>query len=206
MSGSSSPNHYAPPPLPGRLPFGCVDRGCYPRLSSIVPPGQGVRNDGFHQENSYRIKSRIMSSTHLSLHFHIVFGTKHHRPLIAPGWRERFHAYLGGAARTLDAVPEAVGGVADHVHLLLGLRATHRVSDVMRDVKRASSSWVHETIGDRQFEWQDGYSAFTVSASLLATVKNYIARQEEHHRKQTFKEEYLELLKRSGVEFDERYL
>ena len=65
---------------------------------------------------------------------------------------------------------------------------------------------MHETIGDRQFEWQDGYGAFTVSASLLATVKNYIARQEDHHRKQTFKEEYLELLKRSGVEFDERYL
>jgi REP element-mobilizing transposase RayT len=147
-----------------------------------------------------------MSSTHLSLHVHVVFGTKHQRPLIAVAWRERLHAYLGGAARTLEVVPEAVGGVADHVHLLLGLRATHQLSDVMRDVKRASSAWVHETIGDRGFEWQDDYGAFSVSASLLATVKNYIARQEEHHRKKTFKEEYVELLRRSGVEFDERYL
>lgn len=76
----------------------------------------------------------------------------------------------------------------------------------MRDLKRTSSAWVHETIGQRQFQWQDGYGAFTVSASLLETVKNYIARQEEHHRKKTFREEYVELLKLSGVEYDERYL
>jgi REP element-mobilizing transposase RayT len=147
-----------------------------------------------------------MSSTHLSLHLHVIFGTKHQRPLIAPEWRSRLHAYLGGAAKTLEVVPEAVGGVADHVHLLLGLRATHRLADVMRDLKRTSSAWIHETIGDKEFEWQDGYGAFTVSASLVETVKSYIARQEEHHHKKTFQEEYLEFLKLSGVEFDERYL
>jgi putative transposase len=147
-----------------------------------------------------------MSSTHLSLHVHLVFGTKHQRPLIAPGWRERLHAYLGGAMRTLGAIPEAVGGVADHVHVLLGLQATHCLADILRDTKRASSTWVHETIGDREFEWQDGYGAFSVSASLLETVKRYIARQEEHHRKKTFQQEYVELLRRSGVEFDEKHL
>jgi putative transposase len=147
-----------------------------------------------------------MSSTHLSLHVHVIFGTKHQRPLIAPEWRPRLHAYLGGAAKTLQVVPEAVGGVADHVHLLLGIRATHRLADVMRDLKRASSAWIHETIGDEQFEWQDGYGAFTVSASLIETVKDYIARQEEHHAKKSFQEEYLEFLKLSGAKFDERYL
>jgi putative transposase len=147
-----------------------------------------------------------MSSTHLSLHYHIVFGTKHQRPLIAVEWRPRLHAYLGGAAKTLDIVPEAIGGVADHVHLLLGMRATHRLADVMCDVKRTSSAWVHDTIGEKDFEWQDGYGAFTVSVSLLETVRNYIAHQEEHHHKKTFQEEYVELLKRSGVEYDERYL
>ena len=147
-----------------------------------------------------------MSSTHLSLHCHIIFGTKHQRPLIASDWRPRFHAYLGGAVRALDAIPEAVGGIADHVHLLIGFSATQRLSDIMRDVKRSSSAWVHDTIGDRQFEWQDGYGAFSVSASLLEKVKQYIANQEEHHRKKTFQEEYLELLKSSGVEYDERYL
>lgn len=147
-----------------------------------------------------------MSSTHLSLHYHIVFGTKHQRPLIADAWRPRLHAYLGGVAKTAEIVPEAIGGVADHVHLLLGLNATHRLSDAIRDIKRISSSWVHETIGEKDFGWQDGYGAFTVSVSLLETVSNYIAHQEEHHRKKTFKEEYLELLQRSGVKYDERYL
>ena len=147
-----------------------------------------------------------MSSTHLSLHIHVIFGTKYQRPLIASEWRPRLHAFLGGSIRTLNAFPEAVGGAADHVHVLMGLRATHCLADLVRDLKRASSAWVHETIGDSAFQWQDGYGAFSVSASLLPTVKSYIARQEEHHRKKTFKEEYLEFLKRSGAEFDERYL
>jgi putative transposase len=147
-----------------------------------------------------------MSATHLSLHVHLIFGTKHQRPLIVSEWRKRLHGYLGGAARTLGTVPEAIGGVADHVHLLLGLRATHCLADILRDVKRASSSWVHDTIGDREFGWQDGYGAFTVSASLVEMVKRYIARQEEHHRKRTFHEEYVKLLQRSGVDYDERYL
>ena len=147
-----------------------------------------------------------MSSTHLSLHFHVVFGTKHQRPLIVPEWRDRLHAYLGGSIRTLDAVPRALGGVADHVHLLMDLRATHRLADVMRDLKRTSSAWVHETIGDKQFGWQDGYGAFSVSASMVETVTQYIARQPEHHHQKTFQEEYVEMLRKSGVEYDDRYL
>ena len=147
-----------------------------------------------------------MSLTHLSLHIHVIFGTKHQRPLLLPAWRSRLHAYLGGAAKILEIVPEAVGGIADHVHLLLGVRATHRLADVMRDLKRTSSAWIHETIGDQAFEWQDGYGAFTVSASLIETVKNYIGHQEEHHTKKSFQEEYLEFLKLSGAKLDERYL
>ena len=92
-----------------------------------------------------------MPSTHLRLHYHIIFATKDRRPMIVPGWRERLHAYLGGILREMGAVPEAVGGVADHVHLLVGLKATHCVADVMRDLKRASSQWVHETVMERTF-------------------------------------------------------
>ena len=147
-----------------------------------------------------------MSSTHLSLHVHVIFGTKNQRALIRPEWREQLHAYLGGAARQLDVVPEAVGGVADHVHLLLGLRATHGLSDIMRDIKRVSSLWVHEKIHDADFQWQDGYGAFSVSATMTRKVKNYIAKQEEHHRTKTFQEEYVEMLRLSGIEYDERYL
>jgi REP element-mobilizing transposase RayT len=80
-----------------------------------------------------------MSSTHLSLHYHIIFGTKNHEPLIAPTWRGKLHAYLSGIIRTLGGVPENIGGVSDHVHLLIGLRATHCLADVLRELKSVSS-------------------------------------------------------------------
>ena len=147
-----------------------------------------------------------MPSTHLSLHFHLIFSTKHRHPLIADAWRERLHAYLGGAVRTISGIPEAVGGTADHVHLLIGLRATHKLADVLREIKHSSSEWAHQDIGMGDFAWQDGYGAFTVSASNIDAVKGYIARQEKHHRKRTFKEEYVEFLEQSGVEFDPLYL
>jgi hypothetical protein len=92
------------------------------------------------------------------------------------------------------------------VHLLIGLKATHRLADVLRDIKTTSSSWVHEEIGRPIFSWQDGYGAFTVSPSMRATVRRYIECQEEHHRRRTFQEEYRALLERSGVGFDKRYL
>jgi len=147
-----------------------------------------------------------MPSTHLSLHYHLVFSTKDRVPIIAVAWRERLHAYIGGVVGNVQGVPEAIGGVGDHVHLLIGLRATSRLADVVRDLKAVSSRWVHEEIGESAFAWQEGYGAFTVSASQRETVREYIARQEEHHRKRTFQEEYLELLQRSGTEYDERYL
>ena len=135
-----------------------------------------------------------MPSTHLSLHYHVIFSTKDRAPATAAAWRERLHAYLGGVVRNVGGVAEAIGGIHDHVHLLLGLRATACLADVVRDLKAVSSRWVHEEIGERAFAWQEGYGAFTVSASQCVQVREYIARQEEHHRKRTFQEEYLELL------------
>ena len=147
-----------------------------------------------------------MPSTHLSLHYHLVFSTKDRRAIIVPEWRERLHAYMGGILNSMGAFPQAIGGVADHVHLLVGLKATHCLADVMRDLKRGSSEWVHDTIGERAFAWQEGYGAFTVSANVRDGVRLYIARQEEHHRTLTFREEYLEFLRRGGVEYDERFV
>jgi REP element-mobilizing transposase RayT len=141
-----------------------------------------------------------MASTHSSLHYHLVFSTKDRAPLISEKWRGRLHAYLVGVVRNVEGVPEAIGGVADHVHLLIGLRATARLADVVRDVKAVSSRWVHDEAGDRGFAWQEGYWVFTMSASQIEVVREYIARQEEHHGKRTFQEENVELLKRSGAE------
>jgi REP element-mobilizing transposase RayT len=106
----------------------------------------------------------------------------------------------------LDGVPAAIGGVADHVHLLIGLNATHRLSDVMREIKSVSSRWVHDEAGAALFSWQEGYGAFTAGAPQCPAVKEYIARQEEHHRTASFQEEYLDFLQRGGVTFDDRYL
>jgi len=124
--------------------------------------------------------------------------------VITSAWRDR--GYLGGVIRTLGDASEAIGGVADHVHLLVGLRATHTLADVLREVKSVSSKRVYEEVGICSFSRQEGYGAFTVSASQLENVRCYIQQQEEHHRTQMFREEYLALLQRSGVEFDERYL
>jgi putative transposase len=147
-----------------------------------------------------------MGATHLSLHYHLIFSTKKRILLIENQWRERLHAYVGGAAKSLEAIPQAIGGVADHIHILLGLRATHCLADVMRDLKRSTSAWIHDTIGQPKFAWQDGYGAFTVSASQVPAVKQYIAEQEEHHRTRTFQEEYMAMLTKSGVAFDPRFL
>jgi len=147
-----------------------------------------------------------MPSTHLSLHVHVIFSTKNREPFIADNWCERLHAFLGGATKTAECVPEAIGGTSDHVHLLIGIRATHRLADVIRDIKQASSRWVHQTIGLKCFGWQDGYGAFTVGASQIDQVKHYIRNQAEHHRKRTFQDEYLEYLNRYRIDYDEKYV
>lgn len=116
------------------------------------------------------------------------------------------HEYLGGPVRAADGIPEAIGGTADHVHLLVGLRATHALATFVQDIKQTSSRWIHETIGVKIFAWQAGYGAFTVSVSNCDAVKEYIANQVEHHRTKTFQEEYGAFLQKHGVEYDERYL
>lgn len=153
--------------------------------------------------DAQRIK---MPSTHTSLHFHLVFSTKERVPMIAHEWQERLHAYLGGIVKGLDGVALAVGGVADHVHLLVGLKSSHRLDYFIRDLKADSSVWMRSEIGRREFEWQKGYGAFSVSPSNIESVKRYVLHQEEHHRRKTFQEEYVEFLTASGIDYDERYL
>jgi putative transposase len=147
-----------------------------------------------------------MSSTHLSLHYHIIFSTKDRIPMIDHNWRDRLHSYLGGIVRNLDGTPEAIGGVADHVHLLIGLRATKAVADVVRDLKAVSSRWVHDEMHVSKFQWQEGYAAFTVSPSQREHVRGYVLSQEEHHRQRTFQDEYVEFLERAGVRYEPRFL
>jgi len=152
------------------------------------------------------MRQKHMPSTHVSFHSHIVFSTKERVASIGGDWRERLHAYLGGIAKGLEATPVAIGGTADHVHLLIGMKSSHRIDYLVRDIKADSSEWIHRELGRRMFQWQKGYGAFSVSPSNVERVTKYVLTQEEHHRRITFQTEYMKLLRASGVEYDERYV
>ena len=145
-------------------------------------------------------------STFASLHYHIVFSTENRHPTIEDTWLSRLHDYLGGIVKSLDGFPQGIGGIEDHVHLLVGLRPTHCISDFMRELKKSSSNWVHETIDCKKFQWQEGYGIVSVSPTAREQVKAYIANQREHHRAKTYLDEYVEFLNKAGVDYDPRYL
>jgi REP element-mobilizing transposase RayT len=145
--------------------------------------------------------------SYVSSCFHCVFSTKERRKLIAPALQERLWPFLGGIARQNGMTPVIVGGMEDHVHILLSLPATMPVAKAMQLIKGGSSKWIHEEFPDhRLFAWQEKYGAFSVSVSQLETITNYIKNQKEHHRRRSFQEEFLMLLKKHRIEFDERYL
>ena len=148
-----------------------------------------------------------MAHSYVQLITHIVFSTKHREPFITPELRAQLFPYMGGIFRKLDSSALIVNGVADHVHILALLPAKRALSDILRDAKAGSSGWVHEQFPSmKNFAWQTGYGAFSVSKSNLEVVRKYIAAQEEHHRRKTFQEEYIGLLQKHGIEYDERYL
>ena len=145
--------------------------------------------------------------SYVSSYYHCVFSTKERRPLILPGLQERLWPYLGGIARQNEMKAIEIGGMADHVHILLSLPSTLSIAKAMQLIKGGSSKWVHESFPEhRRFGWQVKYGAFGVSVSLLDKTVQYIQRQAEHHRKMTFQEEFLTLLKKHRISYDERYL
>ena len=148
-----------------------------------------------------------MASTYTKLLYHIVYSTKERRPLITPDLREPLYKYIGGIIRGEGAHLIEIGGVQDHIHIVAKLKPIHAPAELIKIFKSKSSKWVNETPGrDFRFEWQTGYGAFTVSPSQLPTLIEYVRNQEEHHRKLTFQEEFIVLLKKHGIEYNERYL
>lgn len=148
-----------------------------------------------------------MANTYSNLLYHIVFSTKGRLPLISSKWQQELYQYIGGIIRNANGILLECGGMPDHIHLAIKLKTDSTVSDMLRQIKGSSSKWLNERLENRErFGWQDGYGAFTISESQLNHVINYIRGQEEHHRKKTFQEEYLDFLKLNNVEFDERYL
>ena len=140
------------------------------------------------------------------VHLHLVFSTKHRRPLLADHeLRDRTHSYLGAVCAERNSPPVRVGGVADHVHMLCRLGRTITIADLVRDAKRASSGWLKEQ-GIADFDWQDGYGAFGVSPGHVPALVEYIENQENHHRTETFQDEFRRILKKNGAVYDERYV
>ena len=148
-----------------------------------------------------------MPGSFASLYYHIAFGTKDRRPLITPDLAAPLHNYMAGIIQRLAGRALATGGTADHVHILAALDKDRAVSAVIRDLKANSSRWVHETYPEHaDFGWQEGYGAFTVSVRGLDSVRAYIARQEEHHRTVSFRDELASFLREHGIPYDERYV
>jgi putative transposase len=148
-----------------------------------------------------------MPSTHTNLLYHIVFSTKCRIPFITTKLQDELYRYIGGIIRAEGGISLEIGGTIDHIHLLVKLKPAVSVSDMLARIKANSSKWANENKMElRKFGWQEGYGAFSVSESQVGAVAKYIRGQEEHHRKQTFQEEYLALLRRHKIEYDERYL
>jgi putative transposase len=148
-----------------------------------------------------------MATTFISIYVHFVFSTKDRQSIIDKSIRPRLWAFMGGIARQNKIVAIAVGGTANHSHLLLSLPSIHSPSKAIQLIKAGSSKWIHEEFPQMKgFSWQTGYSAFSVSPKRVQSVIDYIQNQEEHHRNKTFEEEYLSFLKSSGNEFDEKYM
>jgi REP element-mobilizing transposase RayT len=147
------------------------------------------------------------SMSYVSSYFHCVFSTKERRPSIKPELRDRLWPFLGGIARQNKMKAIEIGGVEDHVHILLSLPSVMTVAKAMQLLKGGSSKWIHETFPEqRLFAWQEEYGAFSVSVSQLDRTIEYIKGQEPHHHRMTFQEEFLALLKKHRIEYDERYL
>jgi putative transposase len=142
-----------------------------------------------------------------ALYCHLVWSTKQRENWIDAELEPRLYAYIGGILRERKGALVAAGGMPDHVHLLVSLGREWAVSDLVRDIKANSSGWIHSTLpGLTQFAWQTGYGAFSVSASQLSSLKEYIANQKAHHAERPYQEEFRLLLSRHGIEYDERYV
>jgi len=142
-----------------------------------------------------------------SILIHCVWSTKKREPFLSSEVRHRLWPYLGGIARENKMKALAIGGVADHVHMLISLPGTLSVSKALQLLKGNSSKWIHDTFRKlHSFAWQEGYGAFSIGISALDATVRYISDQAEHHRKKSFRDEFVAMLRRHGLDYDERML
>jgi REP element-mobilizing transposase RayT len=177
-------------------------RRCAATLGWDVQPLRGF--DGNH---FWLLWGRTVSQSLTQIYLHIVFSTKNRTPFLNDKpFLERIHAYLAGICNNQDCPALIVGGVEDHVHILCRFAKTIEVAELLRELKRDSSKWIKdEQPRLAEFHWQAGYGAFSISPSHVDALTAYIKNQEEHHRKESFQDEFRRLCKKYGIEIDERY-
>ena len=148
-----------------------------------------------------------MANTYTQIHVQFVFAVKFRNGLIHASFKEELYQYISGIIKANNHKLLAINGMPDHLHIFIGMRPTQSISDLLQDIKGSSSKWINEKKFLKvKFEWQEGYGAFSYSKSHVNNVINYIQNQENHHKKETFREEYLKFLKVFEIEYDERYI
>ena len=148
-----------------------------------------------------------MANTYSQIYLQIVFSVKGRQNLISKNWKEELYKYICGIVNGKEQKVYAIGGVADHIHILVSIKPTIALSDLVTDIKANSSKWINEKgFIKGKFQWQEGFGAFSYAHSQLDIIIAYINNQEQHHLKKTFRDEYTELLKKFNVQYDENYL
>ena len=148
-----------------------------------------------------------MANTYTQMYVQLVFAVKHRQALIPKRHKEEIHQYITGVITKRKQKLLAIHAMPDHIHIFIGFKPTIKISDLVRDIKTASSQFIREKkFTPFQFNWQEGYGAFTYAHSQLDTVCKYVQNQKEHHRKKTFQEEYLDFLKKFDVDYNDKYL
>ena len=148
-----------------------------------------------------------MANTYIQIHLQFVFAVQNRISLIHPSWKNELYKYITTIVQNDGHKLLIINDMPDHIHILIGMRPTQSVSDLMKEVKGDSSYWINQKhFVQGKFSWQEGYGAFSYSKGQVPTVIDYIKNQEEHHKKKTFREEYLDMLKKYEVEFDEQYI
>jgi putative transposase len=148
-----------------------------------------------------------MAGTYSQIYIQIVFAVKYRQRSIQKEWKEELNKYIAGIIKNKGHKPLIVNGVEDHIHVFVGLKPSMSISDLVRDIKNNSSNFINDNKWVQgKFAWQEGYGVFSYSHSEVESVYNYIKNQEEHHKKKLFREEYVDVLKKFEVEYDDKYL
>lgn len=148
-----------------------------------------------------------MANTYTQIHIQFIFAVKYRDTAIHSSWKDELYKYITGIVQNNNHKMLCINGVSDHIHMLIGMRPTQSISDLLQDIKGNSSKWINEKkIVQGKFGWQEGYGAFSYGKSQIKDVIKYIENQEQHHKTKSFKDEYLDFLRKFEIEHDEKYI